>query len=171
MRFVAIDFETANPSLASICQIGVAVFTDAGIERTWETLVNPGEYFDERNIALHGIEPKHVEGAQSFRKVFGTLADLIAGQVVVHHCSYDRVAFASSIRLHELNDVKCDWLDSARVVRRAWPEYSKAGYGLKSICRVLDIQFKHHSAIEDARGWRSPVACNASHGNRSERMA
>jgi DNA polymerase III subunit epsilon len=40
-RFVAIDFETANASLASICQIGVAVFIDGQIVDEWETLINP----------------------------------------------------------------------------------------------------------------------------------
>jgi DNA polymerase III epsilon subunit-like protein len=46
MNFVAVDVETANSSLASICQIGAAFFIDGKLCETWETLVNPEEYFD-----------------------------------------------------------------------------------------------------------------------------
>jgi DNA polymerase III subunit epsilon len=134
-----------------VCQIGAVVFIDGNVHHTWETLVNPNDYFDERNVALHGITPEQVAEAKTFPEVFGALADLIAGQIVLHHCSFDRIAFSRSIELHELDDVACQWLDGARVVRRAWPEYSKSGYGLNSIARVLGIKFKHHSALEDAR--------------------
>ncbi len=44
------------------------------------------------------------------------------------------------------------WLDSAKIVRRAWPErYEQSGYGLKNVARDLGIDFQHHDALEDAR--------------------
>ena len=44
------------------------------------------------------------------------------------------------------------WLDSAQIVRRAWPErYGKTGYGLKNVATDLGIKFLHHDAGEDAR--------------------
>lgn len=47
-------------------------------------------------------------------------------------------------------DVK--WLDSAKVVRRAWPEqYAVRRYGLSSVATDLGIDFQHHNALEDAR--------------------
>ena len=39
-----------------------------------------------------------------------------------------------------------------KIARRAWPErYGQRGYGLKNIARDLDISFRHHDALEDAR--------------------
>ena len=44
------------------------------------------------------------------------------------------------------------WLDSAKFARRAWPDrYGRRGYGLKNVARDLDIAFRHHDALEDAR--------------------
>lgn len=43
--FVTIDFETANGNLASICQIGVAAYSDCQEVDTFSTLVNPEEPF------------------------------------------------------------------------------------------------------------------------------
>lgn len=45
-RFVSIDFETANAELASICQVGIATFEDGKIIDSWESLINPLDYFD-----------------------------------------------------------------------------------------------------------------------------
>ena len=53
---------------------------------------------------------------------------------------------------YNLEQLQVTWLDSARIARRAWPrEYGQSGYGLKNIAKDLDISFKHHDALEDAR--------------------
>ena len=53
---------------------------------------------------------------------------------------------------YNLQQLQVTWLDSASIARRAWPEsYGRSGYGLKNIARDLDIAFKHHDALEDAR--------------------
>ena len=49
MDFVAVDVETANPDLASICQIGVVAFQGRSVKEAWETTVNPEDYFDDNN--------------------------------------------------------------------------------------------------------------------------
>ena len=42
-------------------------------------------------------------------------------------------------------------MDSARVVRRTWPEFRARGYGLAPVAEKLGITFEHHVAKEDAR--------------------
>jgi DNA polymerase-3 subunit epsilon len=44
----------------------------------------------------------------------------------------------------------CNWLDSARVARRAWQQFSRRGYGLADLAAEFGIDFKHHDATEDA---------------------
>ena len=151
MKFVALDFETANPSLDSICQIGVVVFADGCVTDAWETLVDPEDYFDGWNVSIHGIEERHVVGAPKFPEVFQRLWDLLDGQVVVHHTPFDKTALVLTFEKHQLPEISCQWLDTARVVRRAWPEFSHSGYGLKKVAKSLGIKFKHHVAQEDAR--------------------
>ena len=63
MNFVALDVETANPDFSSICQVGVVVFQDGKLLDSWESLVNPEDYFDEMNISIHGINERSVRSA------------------------------------------------------------------------------------------------------------
>ena len=67
MQFVAIDVETANADMGSICQVGLAKFVDGKIAEEWCTLVDPEDYFDEVNIFIHGIEPRMVRGQPKLR--------------------------------------------------------------------------------------------------------
>lgn len=55
MSFVAIDVETANADMASICQIGLARYEQGAITYEWKTSVDTESYFDGINIAVHGL--------------------------------------------------------------------------------------------------------------------
>ena len=61
MRFVAIDVETANADMGSICQIGLARFVDGELAEEWGTLVDPEDSFDAVNVSIHGIDRRMVE--------------------------------------------------------------------------------------------------------------
>src|SRR5665213_2705048 len=129
MNFVAVDVETANSSLSSICQVGAAFFSEGKVCDTWEALVNPEEDFDPFNVSVHGITEEMIRYSPTWFTVYNTLRPLIEGRIVVSHTAFDRVSF---LRVCEKNNAPiCEtrWLDSAKVVRRAWPEFSKAGYG------------------------------------------
>jgi DNA polymerase III subunit epsilon len=150
--FVVIDVETANASLDSICQIGVASFDAGGVADEWVRLVDPEDFFDEWNIDIHGITEDDVEGAPTFDEVLDELESLLHDQVVVSHTSFDRVALERAAEKYGLGFPACTWLDSARVVRRAWPErYARAGYGLSNVAADLAIEYTPHDALEDAR--------------------
>jgi DNA polymerase-3 subunit epsilon len=49
MNFVAIDVETANADMASICQIGLAKVENGTLSEEWKTYVDPDDYFDGIN--------------------------------------------------------------------------------------------------------------------------
>lgn len=50
MRFVAIDVETANSDMASICQIGLAKFTEGELVDEWVSIIDPEDDFDWANV-------------------------------------------------------------------------------------------------------------------------
>jgi len=149
--FVAIDVETANANLASICQVGVVTFEDGRIVESWGSLVNPQDYFDWINVDIHGIDETTVKGAPTFQQIYPAMSDRLQNQVAVSHTSFDRTALLQATAKHNLANVSCRWLDSARVVRRAWAQWSRAGYGLTNVCGTLGIPFVAHDAVEDAR--------------------
>lgn len=150
-RFVAIDFETANADLASICQVGVVTFEDGAVVESWGTLVNPQDYFNWINIDIHGIDETAVKDAPTFQQIFAEIHSRLLNNLVVSHTSFDRTALSQAIRKHDLSEIPCQWLDSARVVRRAWTQWARNGYGLTNVCNDLGIVYAAHDAVEDAR--------------------
>jgi DNA polymerase-3 subunit epsilon len=162
MQFGAIDVETANADLASICQIGVAFFRDGVHADSWSSLVDPQDEFDSFNVSIHGIDEQTVKGAPTWPEIAETIRSLLAGSVVACHTPFDRAATTLACEKHGIPPFDCQWLDTARVVRRAWPEeFGTKGYGLHNVANFLGIDFKHHDALEDARA-AGEVLCKAS---------
>lgn len=151
MDFVAIDFETANPQMSSICQVGIAVFEDGRLRGTFASLVNPLDYFCPANVSIHGITEDDVVGAPTFPEVYGDLAKHLTGSIVVSHTAFDRSAMAQAAARFDLPPVQCRWLDSSLVARRTWSDCAHSGYGLKDVASKLGVEFIHHHAVEDAR--------------------
>ncbi len=146
-----VDVETANPSLSSICQIGVASFGDRSLRGSWESLVNPEDYFDGLNVSIHGIDEDQVKSAPTWPAVYPQVDRLLEGNIVVSHTPFDHTALHRACEKYKLTASEYRWLDSARVVRRAWPMFSKSGYGLSNVAEHFTITYKEHDALEDAR--------------------
>ena len=72
MDFVAIDVETANADMASICQIGLAKYVNGVLSKEWKTYVDPEDYSDGINVSIHGIDESLVRGAPNFQAVSET---------------------------------------------------------------------------------------------------
>lgn len=191
MNFIALDVETANADLASICQIGIAHFADGRFSEKWESLVDPEDEFDYVNIAIHGIDESKVVGAPTFPSLSEILAKKLADTVVVSHTPFDQTAIRSVFAKYGIEVPVITWLDTARVVRRTWLDLSQRGYGLAPVAQRLGIEFQHHNAAEDARAageillhamretgltvddWviraKKPISCSP-RGNTSERI-
>ncbi len=151
MNFVALDVETANASMASICQIGLATYENGALAEEWQSLVNPDDFFDAINVSVHRIDQKAVEGSPKLHEVAQSITERMRDRVVVSHTHFDRVAIRQAFIKHGLSVPNCSWLDSARVARNAWAEFAKSGYGLKNVCDTLGYKFGHHDALEDAK--------------------
>lgn len=151
MDFVAIDVETANPDLSSICQIAIVEFKGGAVASSWQTLVDPDDYFDARNIAVHGISENAVHGAPKLSALAVELESRLAGTLIASHTPFDRVAISRALEKCRMPLIESTWVDTARVVRRTWPQFARSGYGLVNVARHLGIVFQHHVAEEDAR--------------------
>ena len=151
MNFVAIDVETANADMASICQIGIAKYENGVLAEEWESYVDPEDYFDGINVAINGIDESTVKGAPTFPKLTDTLRSYLEGKVVVCHTQFDRVAIHQAAQRYGISAPESIWLDSARVARRAWKECAWKGYGLYNVCKIIGYNFRHHDALEDAK--------------------
>jgi len=149
--FVVIDVETANADLSSICQVGLAAFRNGSLADTWVSLINPADYFDPINVSIHGITEQHVKAAPTWAAVYPQVSARLQCNIVVSHTPFDRLALGRACDRNHVSVCDCRWLDSARVVRRAWPMFSQSGYGLSNVAAHFGIDYRAHDALEDAR--------------------
>ena len=150
MQFYSLDVETANWDSSTICQIGIGKFVNGELVDTWESLVDPQSSFHWGNIRVHGITEDMVQGAPVFREVYPLLRQLLSENIVVHHSPFDQHAFNKAYARFQLRPIDIRWLDSARIVRHTWQQFSRSGYNLANIASHLGIEFRHHDALEDS---------------------
>jgi len=150
-QFVAIDVETANADLASICQVGLARYDSGNLVEEWKSYVDPEDFFDGVNVSIHGIDEDTVRGAPTMPMLADRMYGTMDGHIVVCHTHFDRVATGKAFARYNLRRPECIWLDSARIARRAWTEFALSGYGLGNVCKRLGHQYTAHDALEDAK--------------------
>ena len=161
LTFNAIDVETANADRASICQIGIVHVREGEIGDEWSTLVDPEDWFDPWNVSIHRIDARAVRTSPTLPHLRDELRRRLRGSVLVSHTAFDRTAFERAMNRYGLEQLQVTWLDSSRVVRRAWPDrYASGGWGLESVARDLGIVFTHHDALQDARA-AATILCRA----------
>ena len=151
MEFVALDFETANADMSSICQLGLVDFKDGLLQEEWKTYVDPEDFFDEINVSIHGIDETTVKGAPTLQDIASRICSYLDGRIAVCHTHFDRVAIHQACIKYDLRVPTCTWLDSARVTRRTWEQFAHRGYGLANVCAAIGYQFVPHDALEDAK--------------------
>lgn len=150
--FVAIDVETANEDLSSICQIGMVKYVDGKAVDQFESLINPLSDFSRINISIHGIEKEQTTNSPTFEELWPRVLGFFQDEVLVSHTHFDRAAISQAAsKFNCLPKLSNNWLDSAKVARRAWADFTNAGYGLANVAEHLGIEFQHHDALEDAK--------------------
>jgi DNA polymerase-3 subunit epsilon len=154
MKFVVIDFETANRSRSSACEIGMVKIEDGQIVDTFDSLIKPHKDFDQfeaMNVMVHGIQAKDVKNAPEFNEIWGDIVRFIGdGPVVAHNAAFDLGILRSTAALYELElptiDVYCTLVLSRKLI-------SLVSYSLPWVASELEIPFEHeHRAQNDAKG-------------------
>lgn len=151
-QFIALDVETACGDSASICQIGIACVGYDDTIQIWTTYVDPEMPFAPFNIDLHGIGPNTVRDAQTFAQIWPNMLPLLSRHPMVQHSRFDEHAINAACKTHSLPRPRLTWHNSVSIARAAWPELKgNGGHGLANLKQVLNLEFQHHDAGEDAR--------------------
>ncbi|MDA7951923.1 MAG: 3'-5' exonuclease [Pirellulaceae bacterium] len=151
MNFVAIDVETANHDMASICQIGMVKYTDGKLADEWESYINPEVCFESIIKRVHGISEETVASSPTLPDVLPEIVEFIGDFVLVCHTHFDRVSLCKAVDRYQKIMPPNLWLDSAKVTRRTWEQFSYRGYGLENVCNFLEYDYQAHDALEDAK--------------------
>lgn len=151
MDFLALDFETATAQPDSPCELGIAVVRGGVVREVRNWLIKPPQwpYFSPYNIAVHGITPQDVAGAPRWQQIWNEVSDLLHEQVVVaHNAAFDMNVLRSTLAAHGLAHPTFEYFCSVSMSRKVWP--GRASYGLRPMCDMHGIGFKHHRAGNDA---------------------
>lgn len=154
MKLAAIDFETANRSMASVCAVGIAVMEDGVIEEPFYTLIRPAENvsgFDPFNIQIHGITPEMAAEAPDFAEVYEKMRPYLKDAVVAaHNARFDMTCLKETCLNNGLPVPTLHYFDTVSLSRRLYPELRH--HRLNDMCSFLHIPLNHHNAASDAYG-------------------
>ena len=100
-NFVALDFETANQYLTSVCSVGVVIVRDGQIVEKSHHLVRPQpDFFSRWASDSHGITTDDTSKAPLFPDVWKVIASKIDGlPIIAYNKNFDEECLK---RCHEL---------------------------------------------------------------------
>lgn len=152
MRFVSIDFETANASPLSACSIGVVVFEDGVPVKSLVSLIKPPEEFGKfnwYNTKIHKIKRNMVEDAPTFDQVWERIRDDVAdGIVVCHNAVFDTSVLRRLLEYYQIKVPEFRYICTVKVSQKLWPELEN--HKLDTVSEALGISLNHHEALSDS---------------------
>jgi DNA polymerase-3 subunit epsilon len=149
-NFIAIDFETANQHLSSICQAAAVRVENGQITECKEWYIQPKDLlFSPYNTYKHGISANDVKNAPEFCDIWNELKEMLAGNVVVaFNVSFDMHALRNVLQLYQLDLPEFKYYCAEACSKRVM---SVEKYSLINICKQLDIKVENsHNAKYDA---------------------
>jgi DNA polymerase III subunit epsilon len=148
-RFVALDFETANPDPTSACSLAVVTVENEEIVDCLSILIRPpSPRFDFS--WLHGITWKDVAGQPTFRDHWSDIESRLAAAefLVAHNAPFDRGVMRACCTANHVQMPDRPFFCTVQLSRRTWALRSNK---LNLVCEHLGIALHHHQAESDAQ--------------------
>jgi DNA polymerase-3 subunit epsilon len=152
LDFTAIDFETANPSNASACAVGLVKVRGGQVVAQTGWLIQPPaghDRFFELNTRIHGITADDVIGAATWTGQLAAMDAFIGGDVLVaHNAGFDMAVIK---RACEATGDDCPPYRYACSLQVARKVYQLESYRLPFVAAEAGFsEFSHHNATADA---------------------
>jgi len=153
LTFCAIDFETANEHRGSPCAVGLTRVEAGKVSESVVYLMRPPEevdYFDEFNVALHGITPAMVKKQPRFAARLPEILEFAKGHpFVAHNAAFDLGVIADAARLSGGGVPALDFACTLVLARKT---YDLLSYRLPFVAEAAGVKIEHHhDPAEDAR--------------------
>lgn len=103
--FAAIDFETANQELSSICSVGVVIVRNGNVAERFYSLVQPEpNYYCYGNSQIHGLTAEDTNDAKVFSEVWREVEPLIEGlSLVAHNKGFDESCLKAAFKTYQMD--------------------------------------------------------------------
>ncbi len=151
MKYLALDFETANGHQTSICSVGYALFDDEEIISSGSYLVKPDPfYFNEINIAIHGITDFMTANSPPYCEIRNNFINFDFDYYVCHNANFDMNCLTKIAKLQNFQAIEAPVLCTMAMASKI---LDSGAISLDRLCRFAGINLNHHNAESDA------VAC------------
>lgn len=147
-RFIAIDFETANPLRNSACAIGIIrVEKNKIVEKVNYLIQPPQQYFQFSYI--HGITWSDVAKEPNFSQLWPRFSNMFKNIdfIAAHNASFDSSVLSACLSHYKIPEVNIPFLCTVNLSRKCWKIFPTK---LPDVCRFLNIELNHHDAMSDA---------------------
>lgn len=150
MNFTAIDFETASEKRTSACALGIVSVENGKIAEQSYYLIRPPElYFNHYNVAIHGIKKEHVIDEPDFAQLWPSIRHYFENRnVIAHNASFDMSVLRATLDYYRIPYPHLNYGCTLIMSRKQWPD--SLSHKLNDVAAMLDINFEHHHALEDA---------------------
>lgn len=103
--FAAIDFETANQQLSSVCSVGIVVVRNGRIVDRFYRLIQPEpNYYCYGNSNIHGLTAKDIDNAKVFSEVWTEIEALIENfPLVAHNKGFDESCLKAVFKTYQMD--------------------------------------------------------------------
>jgi len=165
LDFTAIDFETANSSMASACSVGLVKVRDGQVVDRIGWFIRPPaghDHFIEWNTRIHGITADMVVDAPTWVE---QMADLLAftgdDPLVAHNAGFDMQVIKTACAATGLDVPAYTYFCSLQIARST---YTLESYKLPSVALAAGFaDFPHHDAVADAEACAAIIIHAADH--------
>ncbi|AEI46753.1 exonuclease domain-containing protein [Runella slithyformis] len=150
MKFIAIDFETANEARSSACALGLSLVENGQIVDSKYWLIRPEPlYVTAYNQGIHGISEDMLLNQPTFADIWPDIVDYFRDNTILaHNAAFDVGVLTALLTKYSIELPKMQYACSMRLAKGLWREYY---YSLKYLAYRHKIDFIHHHAGEDAR--------------------
>ncbi|MDR2882568.1 MAG: 3'-5' exoribonuclease [Alistipes sp.] len=150
-NFAAINFETANRNISSVCSVGVVVVRNGAIvERFYELIRPEPNFYSHWNTRIHGLRESDTDSASPFPEVWERISPLIDGLTIVAHNSlFDERCLRAAHLHHSMPYPDYEFMCTCRMARHSFPNL--ANHRLPTVAAHVGFDFhNHHHALADA---------------------
>jgi len=149
--FAAIDFETANEQLSSICSVGIVIVKNGAVINRFYSLIQPEpNYYTYGNSCIHGLTYEDTANELAFPKVWEQIAPTIEGlPMVAHNKGFDEACLKAVFKTYQMDYPEyrfyCTLAESRRQLKHL------PNHRLNTVAEDCGyILTNHHHALADA---------------------
>lgn len=150
--FAAIDFETANGQMSSVCSVGIIVVGGGEITGSIYRLIRPRPNFYSRfNTAIHGLSCYDTDDEADFPLVWEQILPHIEGlPLVAHNSPFDQGCLRAAHRIYGMDYPEYEFHCTCRASRRIFGK-SLPNHRLGTVAGHVGFDLtNHHNALADA---------------------